>query len=69
MTSPEVPEGKFLVDAVPTYLSEQQLESNGKVLTGVDKTLDISKLLAELPPIESATAVITQSAHKSGQFC
>jgi signal transduction histidine kinase len=56
LTSPEVPQGKFAKMAVPQYLSEVQSEDNGNVLKGLQKDLDFTALLADLPAAVPATA-------------
>jgi signal transduction histidine kinase len=59
LTSPEVPGGKAISQAVPNYLSDEQLRDNRKVFAGLEKSLDLAKLELQLPPVEPATTLLT----------
>ncbi|HEY2881769.1 MAG TPA: ATP-binding protein [Pirellulales bacterium] len=57
LTSPEVPQGKYVARAVPEILPEEQFRCNEKLLTSVKQTIDVSSMLTQLPPAEPATAM------------
>ncbi len=59
LSSPEVPGGKAVGKAVPEYLSDEQLRGNRKVFSTLQHSLDMELLAAQLPPVESATTVLT----------
>ena len=59
LSSPEVPGGKAVGKAVPEYLSDEQLRGNRKVFSTLQHSLDMELLTAQLPPVESATTVLT----------
>ncbi len=64
LTSPEVPQGAIVGKAVPEFLSDEQLHDNRGILEGLQKSLDPSTLLADLPqpvPATSAPAMATLS--------
>ena len=59
MTSPEVPFGKAVTEAVPNYLSNDQLRNNETTFTGLRKLLALAELEPHLPPVEPATTLLT----------
>ena len=59
LTSPEVPGGKAVSQAVPNYLSDEQLRDNRKVFTGLEKSFNFAKLESQLPAVEPATTLLT----------
>jgi signal transduction histidine kinase len=66
LTSPEVPQGAIVGKAVPEYLSDEQLRDNLGCLTGLQKTLDLSSLLADLPQPVAATTAPAMAAPNNG---